>query len=163
MTNTDAGRNDHIHGDEHLGPEMGQFECSCGEDYYYDVKREGYPKWHAPLGKPIRFVDECRAPHCDKRVCHDCVTACKICGRRYCPDHATEDLKHFGLCEDCAGLYPEIPAGAERDKLIEIEGRMEALTGRTYYNSPQTAADLKTVLDIAKEALAQAPKRSGIA
>lgn len=156
-----AGRNDHIHGDESLTRELGQYECDCGADYARDVAREGYPKWHAPHGKPLHFVDDCSEPGCDKRLCHACCVTCKICGNRYCPDHTTEDLKAFGLCEDCLGDYTEIPAGPERDKLIEVEARLKQ-SRPGYYNAHGERGDLEKVLEIAKGALVRAAENFGI-
>jgi len=135
---------------------MGKFECSCGADYSLDLARDGYPKWHAPRGKPIHFVDECCTLDCGQKVCHACATTCKICKSWYCLDHTTADLNHFGLCEQCIGVYPEIPAGPERDTLIEVEARLQSSSG-SYYRVYSANRDLAKMLEIAKEALATKP------
>jgi hypothetical protein len=146
-------------GDENMARELGQYECSCGEDYTRDVARLGYAKWHREGIRTVAFVDDCGTgtcpfgPSCAKHVCHKCSTKCQICGSLFCPDCTTEDIKTFGLCEGCMGVYCEIPMGPERDKLIEVEARLkESQPG--YYHCYGSRGDLEKVMEIARDALA---------
>ena len=143
------------HGDETLTREPWPYECACGADYGPDIAKAGYPAWHQPNIRTNRFLDECSVESCHgKRVCHECSTRCKICGRLFCPDCTTEDIKTFGLCENCIGVYSEIEAGPIREKLIEVECRLGGqYSNQGYYRSHGMDEDLTKVLEIAKTAL----------
>jgi hypothetical protein len=129
------------------------YTCSCGADHSADVEREGYPRWHAPRGKEVHFVDECSVPECGKKVCHLCAVTCRICGTKVCSYHTTEDLVNHGLCDGCAGVYPAIPDSHERDVLIEIEAHLASGTSG-HYRTHDSRIDLERVLAIARAALA---------
>ena len=130
--------------------EDAKFTCACGADYAEEVKALGYPKWHAPDGHTIRFMDECATLECAKKICHACAATCKICGCRYCPEHTTYNLAtSMGLCVDCEEDYVDIPSGSERDRLIEIRGRLQ--NGNSYYKAYGYVNDLACCLKIAQD------------
>ena len=132
---------------------LGEYECSCGEDYTRDVARLGYAKGHREGIRTVAFVDDCGGKDCNKKVCHKCALTCYICAGTFCSDHDSADFAANGLCDDCLGVYGDIPDSPERRMLIEIEGNLQRCNN--HYHTYSAKPDLVRVVKIAKEALAK--------
>ena len=141
--------------------DMPDWECSCGIDYGYAVRKEGYPSWRQ---NGRRFVEDCSVEGCERRCCHDsdCSKTCRICGRHFCPDHQKGFFEHLELCEDCGGQYESFRNYMEPpdlQKLIDIERKRKLPAGSYGHALLDSEIDwLVSSLKDAYESLATIPR-----